>query len=102
MSGYVDTDVEVAWIAEHCDLKEIEVATVLAVEMEFMAGVGNAVPPAGYRFVWYKAEDLAAEPKCVETLRLAQDVERFTGIPERVAHQVFAAEIEFLRLRGLV
>ena len=103
MTGCVDSDVECAWVAEHCGLSESTVATVLSIEMEFMAGVGIADPPAGYEFTWYSREELAGEPRAyVDTQRVARDVERLAGIPASVAGQVFDAEFEFLKLRGLV
>lgn len=102
MTGWVDSEIEAAWIAEHCDLEASDVTTVLAVELEFMAGVGIAVPPLGYRFAWYKPEELASEPPGqVDTQRIARDVEHLAGIPASVADRVFEAESEFLRLRGL-
>jgi hypothetical protein len=75
---------------------------VLAVELEFMAGVGVGRPPVNYRFTWYKPDELAGEPQgCVDTARIARDVERLTGIPASVADRIFESELDFLQLRGL-
>ena len=94
--GFVDADVETAWVAEHCGLSEGMVATVLAIEMEFMADVGISAPPDGYEFTWYSPEELADEPRGqVDTQQVARDVERLSGIPASVADRVFEAEFEF-------
>jgi hypothetical protein len=96
---YIDTDGQVAWIAEHADLPYEVVAQVLALEFDYMVAVGIAQAP-GYEFSFYSPDDLAGE-KSVDTLRLAQDAERFLGVPADVADKVFETEVEFLQMRGL-
>ncbi len=91
----------IAWVAEHTTLSRTTIVSVLAVEQEFMAAVGILTGPEPYPFHFYDPEDLIGEQREVDTLRLAQDAERFLGVSVEDAHAVFGAECEYLQHRGL-
>ena len=98
---YIDPDVQAGWVAEQTGLDIGTVRTVLDLELEYMAGVGIAIPPLDYQFRFYHAGELDDVPRCVDTLWLARDVERITGIAQAIAHRVFEAELRFLQRYGL-
>ncbi len=75
------------------------VAVVMAVEYEFMFGVGLIVGPEPL-WVYYEKDELMGEAPVVDTLRLARDVEKRAGVPEDVAHVVLEWELRFLEREG--
>ena len=99
---HIDADEQSAWIAERTGVPEADVQAVLDLEFEFMIGVGIVEGANDYQLRHYSRDELTSLPPEVDIQRLAQDAETRLGIPEAVAHKVFEAEFEFLKMRGLV
>ena len=104
MTEPLDDDEQVAWIVERTGLDPADVATVLAVELEYMATLGIAQPPLDYEFRYYARDpDSLPEPaSVVDTKVVAADCEHLAGVSFDVAHAVLYAEFEYLDQRGLI
>ena len=94
-----------AWVSEQTGIDSAIVRVVLDVEDEYMWGVGINVasddaPVVEYRY--YDPHELltrpnGSSPSCaVDPVAIAEDVERFTGVPAVTALRVFDAEDEYV------
>lgn len=95
-----------AWVAEHANVDVGIAATVLDIEFEHMAAMGlvTSDPPGiEFEYHYYTPDDVAGleGSRCVDTYRVAQDVDRFTGIDVDTSLTVLAWELEYLEMRGL-
>lgn len=96
----VDAEGQALWISEHLDLPLQVVEAVLAIEFEFMVGVGIVDLP-GYNFEIYEAGELQGESQVVDVERLAKDAETMLGIMSEVARLILEKESDHLAMRGL-
>lgn len=96
----VHVEGQAAWIAEHVDVAQEVIEQVLDLEFEFLVGVGIVDDPT-YNFRYYSVEELEDAERVVDPERLSRDAERILGIPVDLAAQIFEAEYQFLRMRGL-
>lgn len=97
----VDSDGLAAWVSEHTDLPRDVADQVLGLEFEYMVGLGIIDEP-GFDFRYYSRDDFVSESSYVDTDQIAQDAHRFLEIDVEVALQIFEAETEFLKMRGLM
>lgn len=97
----IDPSDVVAYVMEHTDVTREQAEACLAIQDEFMVAVGIMWSQEGeeWPFRFYseaEREALAGSRKIVDTLKLARDCVRLAGVPEAVAHAVYAAELEYV------
>jgi hypothetical protein len=97
---YIDTDDQNAFIVAHTGVDLTTVQTVMRVEFEYMAAVGLIDGPGG-QWKYYAPDQLQGADPIVDVDRLATDAERLAGVPAAIALEVFSAELEYLRLKGI-
>ena len=97
----VDAEGQALWISEQLDLPLQVVETVLALEFEFMVGVGIIHLP-DHNFDIYEPDELAGESQIVDVERLAKDAENRLGIMSEVAAKILEKESDHLAMRGLI
>ena len=97
----VDAEGLALWISEHLDLPLQTVEAVLALEFEFMVGVGIVDLP-DYTFEIYRPDDFDGESRVVDIERLAKDAEAKLGIMREVAKKMLEKESDYLEMRGLI
>jgi hypothetical protein len=97
---YIDTDDQNAFIVEHTGVDLTTVQTVMRVEFEYMAAVGLIDGPVG-QWKYYAPDQLQGADPIVDVDRLATDAQRLAGVPAAIALEVFSAELEYLRLKGI-
>ena len=96
----IDAEGQALWISEHLDLPLGVVESVLALEFEFMVGVGIIDLPA-HVFEIYVRDELLNEAPVVDHERLGADAEQRLGIMKEVAVRILDKELDFLEMRGL-
>ena len=57
--------------------------------------------PTSCRLQFYDPVELLRAPPVVDHQQIAEDVERFTGIPADVANRVLDTELSHLEMRGM-
>ena len=97
---YIDSDDQNAFIVERTGVDLTTVQTVMRVEFEYMAAVGLIDGPVG-QWRYYAPDQLQGSDPIVDIDRLATDAERLAGVPAAIALEVFSAELEYLRLKGI-
>ena len=96
MTEFINTDGQIAWIAEQTGLPPATVQAVLELEMDCLFAVGIA-DSSGYEARFYDPSEVGPSNE-VDTSRLSRDAEAFLEIPREVANQIFLAELEFLQM----
>lgn len=97
----IDAEGQALWISEHLDLPLQVVEAVLALEFEFMVGVGIIDLP-NYGFEIYEPEELRAREPIVDVQALSTDAEEKLGIMCEIAASILEKESDFLEMRGLI
>lgn len=97
----IDPSNVLAYVMEHTDATREQAEACLAIQAEYMVAVGIMYSPVGeeWPFQYYSEAEREALPgrgRVVDTLALARDCVRLAGVPEEVAHAVYAAETEFV------
>lgn len=108
---FVHHEGPIMYVVEHTGFDRRTVETVLEIEFEYMVAVGivgpledfEGIPVQGWahQFRWYQPGELDGAPRSIDCWRIAEDVERMTGIDALVANEVLNVEGEYLTMRGL-
>ena len=97
----VDAEGQALWISEQLDLPVGVVEAVLALEFEFMVGVGIIeLPEEDLRL--FTREELRHRSPVVDIEELSLEAEDRIGVFCEVAKMVLIKESEYLEMRGLI
>lgn len=98
----IDPDHVAAWISDQLEVDRSVVEAVLGLEEEFQLAVGIIEPGPDTTFEHYDPEVLRDGPREIDGDQLAEDAERFLGVPSEVAGDVLDAEMDYFVEVGLV
>ena len=91
----------ITWVIEHTDLPRDTVEAVLALSQEFWSAICGEPAPGDHGWRWFDPHDWRGHPRLVDLSWLALEAHRLLGVDPDQAHEILAAEHDYLARWGM-